>query len=201
MYTVIGNPQTRAFRVIWCLEELDVPYELLNLAPRSPEMKAYNPSGKVPALKVGEDVIIDSIAICQFVADRAGKLTYPCGSVERAKMDSFTHLAADEFDHACWVWAKHDRFLPEDQSSEGAKCACSDEWDRALVTLEKRLGDNKYVMGDDFTVPDILFGQCATWAERMCGFAIPDGKVKDYFNRIRRRKGHIKAVKVAYPKA
>ncbi len=201
MYTVIGDPQTRAFRVIWCLEELGEDYKLLNLAPRSSEMKTYNPSGKAPALKVGNDIIIDSIAICQFLADRAGQLTYKCGSVERAKMDSFIHLAADEFDHACWVWAKHDRFLPEDQRADAAKSACSDEWDRAVANLGERLGDNKYVMGDDFTVPDILFGHCATWAERMCGFAIPDGKVKDYFNRIRRRKAHLKAVRIAYPKA
>jgi len=204
MYTLIGTPQSRAFRVIWCLEELGLEhgkdYKIVPSAPGSDETKKYNPSGKVPALVIGEDVIIDSVAICQFLADKhakkQGSLTFPAGTIERAKMDSFIHLAVDEFDHACWVWAKHDWIYPEELKAENVKPACAHEFKKAMQHLEGRLGDNKYVMGDTFTVPDILFGQCAGWAERMCKFDIPDGKVADYFKRVARRKGFVKAMRI-----
>ena len=62
--------------------------------------------------------------------------------------------------------------------------------------LEERLGDKKYVMGDRFTVPDILLGQCAGWATGMCKFEIPDGKVADYFDRVRSRDAFKKAMKI-----
>ena len=38
MYKVIGSVKTRAFRVIWMLEELGEPYELIAAAPRSDEL-------------------------------------------------------------------------------------------------------------------------------------------------------------------
>ncbi|MFO7919287.1 MAG: TolC family protein, partial [Nioella sp.] len=48
MYKVIGNTQTRAFRVLWMLEELGQPYEHVNAPPRDPAVVAVNPAGKVP---------------------------------------------------------------------------------------------------------------------------------------------------------
>jgi len=200
MYTLVGSPQTRAFRVVWCLEELGLEqgkdYEIVPDMPGGDDIKNVNPSGKVPALIVGDDVIIDSVAICQFLADKHSGLTFPAGTIERAKMDSFIHLAVDEFDHACWVWAKHDWIYPEGLKAENVKPACALEFKKAVQHLQERLGDNKYVMGDTFTIPDILLGQCAGWAERMCKFEIPEGKVADYFKRVTRRKGFIKAMRV-----
>ncbi|MCF6221322.1 MAG: glutathione S-transferase family protein [Robiginitomaculum sp.] len=201
MYTLIGSPATRAFRVVWCLEELGLDYEIVPAAPGGDDIKNVNPSGKVPALIVkndngDDDVIIDSVAICQYLADKHNGLTYPAGTIERAKMDSFIHLAVDEFDHACWVWAKHDWIYPEGLKAENVKPACALEFKKAMQHLEERLGDNKYVMGDTFTVPDILLGQCAGWATNMCKFEIPDGKVADYFKRVTHRKAFVKAMRV-----
>jgi putative NADH-flavin reductase len=52
MYTVIGSPRSRAMRVLWMLEELEQPYELIPAAPRDEAVRAYNPAGKVPVLLV-----------------------------------------------------------------------------------------------------------------------------------------------------
>ncbi len=194
MYTLIGSPMTRASRVVWCLEELGLEYKIIPAMPGSDEAKQYNPSGKVPALLVGDDVIIDSIAICQYLADKHGGLTYPAGTIERAKMDSFVHFAADEVDHACWVWSKHDWIYTEPLKAENVKPACALEFKKAMQHLEERLGDNKYAMGDKFTVPDIILGQCAGWAEVMCKFPIPEGKIADYFARVRARPAFKKAM-------
>ena len=57
MYTVVGAVKSRAFRVMWMLEELGEDYTVIPAGPRSDEAKKYNPLGKVPALVDGADLI------------------------------------------------------------------------------------------------------------------------------------------------
>ncbi len=187
MYRLIGSPKSRAFRVLWMLEELGVDYEIDPASPRSDEVRAVNPSGKVPVLTDGEAVIIDSTAICQYLADKHGKLTYPVGTLERAQQDSWLHLILDEVDATLWFHARNSFILPEELRSETAKDACKHEFDRAMTHIEQRLGGKAYAMGDDFTLPDLLFGHCAGWAANGPGWAMPAGTVADYAERVRAR--------------
>lgn len=193
MYTLVGFPKTRAFRVLWMLEELGVDYEVHPAAPRSPEAKAVNPSGKVPALKVGEDIIIDSVAICQFLADRHNQMTKPVGSIERAQQDSWTQFAMDDIELPMWVYSKHQFILPEAMRSTKAQEACAFDFKNALTAFAERLGSNQYVMGDDFTVPDLLLGHCGQWAQNGPGWELPAGPVADYFARVIDRPAYQRA--------
>ena len=70
MYTVIGSTRTRAARVVWMLEEIGLPYDLIPHRAGSPEVKDFNPAGKVPVLIVGGTTLTDSTAILQFLADQ-----------------------------------------------------------------------------------------------------------------------------------
>lgn len=88
MYKLIGPSKTRALRVVWMLEELGLDYEIDPAGPHSDAVRAVSSSGKVPALFVGDDVIIDSVAIRQYLADKHVKFTYPAGSIECAKHGS-----------------------------------------------------------------------------------------------------------------
>ena len=124
MYKLIGSPKTRAIRVVWMLEELGLDYEIDPAGPHSDAVLSANPSGKVPALKVGDDVIIDSVAICQYLADKHNKLTYPAGGIQRAQQDSWTHYALDDVDSILWFNAKNTFVLPEELRSEKAREAC-----------------------------------------------------------------------------
>lgn len=196
MYKLIGSPKTRAFRVLWMLEELGVHYEVDPVGPHSEAMLAANPSGKVPAFEVDDEVIIDSTAICQFLADRHGKLTFPAGSIQRGQQDSWTNFALDDVDSVLWFNAKNTFVLPEELRSETAQKACRYDFDRAMKVLETRLGDNTYVMGDDFTVPDLLLGHCAGWALNGAGWTIEPKPVADYFQRVRSRPACIKALEI-----
>lgn len=186
MYTVIGSPKTRAFRVMWMLEELGEPYTVDPVSPRDAALSAINPSLKVPVLKDGSDYVIDSVAICQYLADKHKKFTYPAGTIQRAHQDSFTQFAVDDVESGLWQASKHTFALPAEYRVEDAKRACRFDFDRALKTLGVRLGNNQYVMGDGFTVPDLLLGHCAGWAKAM-GWTIPDGVVGDYIARVRSR--------------
>lgn len=196
MYKLIGFPKTRAFRVLWMLEEIGADYEVDPVKPRSAECKVINPSGKVPILQTGDDYIIDSVAICQFLADKHGKLTYPAGSLARAKQDSFTQFAMDDIESPLWFNAKNTFILPEELRSETAMTACRYDFDRAIGVLGERLGEKTFVMGEEFTVPDLLLGHCANWAQVGAGWEVPEGSVLAYFDRVRSRPAYKRAIEI-----
>ena len=187
MYKLIGSPKSRAFRVMWMLEEPGEEYEQDSVAPRSAEALAVNPSAKVPALMDGDDVIIDSVAICQYLADKHGRFTHAAGTIARAKQDSFTHLALDELDGALWWAAKNSFVLPEELRSDKAAAACEYDYRRGLGHLEARLGDNRFVTGDEFTVPDLIIGHCMGWGINVMKWMPPKGPLRDYLARLRER--------------
>lgn len=69
-------PGARSFRVLWTLEEMNLPYELtvLPFPPRvhAREYLAINPLGTVPTMFDGELRMTESVAICQYLAERYG---------------------------------------------------------------------------------------------------------------------------------
>lgn len=186
MYHVIGHARSRTMRVLWMLEELGLDYDHTPASPNSEQARAHNPSGKVPALIVDGQALLDSVAIMQFLADRHGALTFPAGTIDRAIQDSFTQFACDEVDGALWTAAKHSFALPEALRVPEVKPSAKAEFSRAMAVLETRLGGNEFVMGSQITVPDILLGHCAGWAEG-AKFDMPEGPVADYFARLRAR--------------
>jgi glutathione S-transferase len=192
MYKVIGSPKTRAFRVMWMLHELGEPFELDPLPPRDPKLAAINPSLKVPVLQDGGDYVIDSVAICQYLADKHGRLTFAAGTIDRAHQDSFTQFAIDDVESTLWTVAKHTFALPAEYRVPDVKRACRFDFDRAMAALSARLGDRAYVMGDQFTVPDVLLGHCLGWAKSI-GWPVPEGSVGAYAERVRTRPAFVKA--------
>ena len=193
MYKVIGSPKTRAFRVIWMLNELGEPFESDSVPPRDKSLAAINPSLKVPVLQDGSDYVIDSVAICQYLADKHGKLTFPAGTIQRAQQDSFTQFSTDDVELNLWVAAKHKFALPEEYRVPDVTRACKFDFDRAMAALSTRLGDRTHVMGDTFTVPDLLLGHCAGWAASI-GWAPTQDNVAAYFKRVSERSAFLKAV-------
>ena len=63
------------------------------------------------------------------------------------------------------------------------------EFTASVETLERRLGDGPFLMGERFTVPDLLLGHCVGWAAA-ARFAVPGGRLGAYFRRIRDRPAY-----------
>ena len=192
MYKIIGHPGSRTIRVLWALEEMGLDWTLVPAKPQSGEARSYNPAGKVPALVVGDTVITDSVAILTYLADANHRLTFPAGSLERARQDSFTQFACDEFDQPLWTAAKHRFALPEHLRVPAVKETARVEWDRACGGLADRIGAAPFVMGDEMSVPDIVIGHCAGWAKN-AGFDWPGSAVGDYFARMQGREALARA--------
>ena len=185
MYKVVGLPKTRAFRVIWMLEELGEAYDLIEAAPRSEEALQYNPLGKIPALIDGDAILTDSMAIVTYLADKHGKLTAPAGSVARAKQDAMTFWLIDEFDAILWAAAKHSFVFPEEMRVPAIKDSLKAEFERSAKQLSDRL-DGPFLMGDALTVPDILACHCLNWATG-AGFQRTNDKLSQYATALRER--------------
>lgn len=132
MYTVIGPPRTRALRVMWMLNELGEPFDVDPTGPRDLALASINPSLKVPILKDGNDYVIDSVAICQYLADKHGKFTHKAGTIAQ--------FAVDDVESCLWIAAKHSFALPEEYRVPDVKRACRFDFDRAMSTLSVRLG-------------------------------------------------------------
>jgi len=192
MYKVIGTKKNRSFRVIWGLEEMALDYEIIDAPPRSDAAKGHNASGKVPSLVVGDETINDSVAILQFLADRHEMLTFKPGTVERARQDSFMQFACDEMDGALWAAARHSFILPEEKRVPEIKEPLRWEFARSMKVLADRLGDNEYLMGEQFTIADIVVSHCGRWA-RNAKFDYDQPSVDAYLDRCFARPAYARA--------
>ncbi|MDB9877363.1 glutathione S-transferase family protein [Amylibacter sp.] len=195
MYKVIGNTNTRAMRVLWAMQEIGLNYDHLRVNARSPEALKANFSGKVPSLDVDGIIINDSTAIITYLADKYNKLTFLPGTIERALQDSFTQFILDELDAVLWTAARHSFVLPKELRVSEVKDTLRWEFAKSIKTLELRMGDGPNLMGEKFTIPDIILTHIGGWA-RVAKFDIPDGKLREYFRRQIKRPAYVSAIKV-----
>ncbi len=92
---------SRSQRVLWLLEELQLPYEIRRyerdprtmLAP--PELRAVHPLGKSPVISDGDLTLAESGAILEYLADRygPGRLAPLPATPERTHYSYWMHYA------------------------------------------------------------------------------------------------------------
>jgi glutathione S-transferase len=161
--TLYHSPNTRSSGAFTLLEELGAPYELsvLNMKAGEQRQPAYltiNPMGKVPALKHGDALITEQVAIFLYLADlfpEAG-LAAPIGDRLRGP-----YLRWMVFYAACFEPAVIDRSTqrhpaPLPMSPYG-------DYDTMLKTLTDQLAKGPYLLGERFSAADVLWGGALTW--------------------------------------
>tara|TARA_R110002096_G_scaffold80453_8_gene188571 strand:+ start:1936 stop:2523 length:588 start_codon:yes stop_codon:yes gene_type:complete len=192
MYTVIGTVKSRALRVIWMLEELDVQFDHIAAPPQSEGVIQVSPSGKVPVLVEDGVPITDSTAILQYLADKHGQFTHPAGTLDRAHQDSLTQFLLDEFDAALWMAARHSFVLPEALRQSGIKDSLKWEFERSQKILVARMAHGPFLMGDRMTVPDIILTHCLGWAAS-AQFPMTEDRLARYASAMSTRPALLRA--------
>lgn len=179
-----GSPGSRLSRASWMCEEIGIDYEIIDAKPHSPQLLALNPSGKGPVLVDGDATIVDSAAICLFLADRYGadRFSAPPGTAERGAIDSWLHFAQLDLEGPLWLKLKHALILPEERRIDVRQYP-REEFALAIAAMDARLGDRTFAIGERFTVADILLGHCGQWA-RAGKFAVESAAVNAYFDRV-----------------
>ena len=100
MITVHHLNNSRSQRILWMLEELDLPYEVRRYE-REPTLqapaalRAVHPLGKSPVITDGDKTLAESGAIIEYLGDTYGhgKVTPALGTPERLHYTYFLHYA------------------------------------------------------------------------------------------------------------
>jgi glutathione S-transferase len=161
--TLYHSPNTRSSGAFTLLEELGVPYELhvLNMKigeQRKPRYLAINPMGKVPALKHGDALITEQVAIFLYLADlfpEAG-LTPPIGDPLRGPYLRWMVFYAACFEPAVIDSATQRDPAPMPMSPYG-------DFETMFKTLTDQLARGPYILGQQFSAADVLWGGALTW--------------------------------------
>ena len=191
MLQVFGRVKSRTFRVVWLLEELKTPYELIEVAPRSEEARKVYKNAKIPFILDNKNLISDSVAILTYLSDKHKNFTETPGSTVRAKQDAFTFRILDEFEALLWVAAKHTYIFPTEKKVPEIINILKWEFTRNQEKLVDEFSIENFLCGEKFLVPDILLVHCLVWAKSM-DFPICDRLIK-YLDKLSCRPAYQKA--------
>lgn len=156
-------PRTRAVRVAWLLEELEIPYELeaVDFTPPQREFFAQDtPTGKIPTLVDGDVVLCESGAIVEYILERhaKGRLAPAIGDPDRGRFLQWVHYAESTafppIGIVVWLQRYRDGGDGNDGLLEDARARAAS----ALAFVEKELGDGDYLLGEAFSAADIMMG-------------------------------------------
>lgn len=171
MITIYGPTLSRALRALWAAEEAELDYEHVDVdftkgEHRAPEYLKIHPLGKVPALVDGELVLTESAAICTYLADKApdkGLAPAP-RSADRARYDQWVAFVISELEQPLWTRAKHTFALPEKLRVPAVRETALKEWRRPAQVLAQAVEGRDFLVGDRFSVADILAVHTLNWA-------------------------------------
>jgi glutathione S-transferase len=175
------------------LREAGIPFEMSKVDKRTKradgvEFVTINPKGYVPALRLDDgQVLTENVAVLQYIADLnpAAKLAPPAGTMERYRLQEWLSFINSEV---------HKAFTPlfSPEATEETKTYARNNLAKRLAYLEGALGDNKYLMGDQFTVADAYLFTVLGWGTHV-GVDIGP-KLKSYVDRVRARPHVIEAM-------
>ena len=161
--TLFHCPNSRSSGVLTLLEELGADFDLhlLNLKTSEqlePAYLAVNPMGKVPAVKHGDALITEQVAIYIYLAD-----LYPEAGLAPAIGDAMRgpYLRWIAFYGSSFEPALVDHAQKREPGSRGM--SPYGDYDTTLKTLTDQLAKGPWLLGDRFTAADVLWGTALTW--------------------------------------
>jgi GSH-dependent disulfide-bond oxidoreductase len=168
-YNLAPNPT----KVALFLEEANLPYELKPIDTRkgeqhSPEYRAINPNGKVPAIVDGETTVWDSNAILLYLADKTGSFLPENTLDARGQLYSWLMFVASGVGPYSGQ-AVHFRHHAPEQLPYAVNRYLF-EARRHYALLDGQLAKHRYMLGESYTIVDMaLWG----WA-RLVPFVLGD---------------------------
>ncbi|WP_223966304.1 glutathione S-transferase family protein [Bradyrhizobium sp. RD5-C2] len=161
--TLYYSPQSRATGTRVLLEELGAPYDLhvLNMKAAEQRKDAYlaiNPLGKVPAISHRGGLVTEQVAIFIYLADlfpQAG-LTPTLDDPRRGPYLRWIAYYGSSFEPAVIDHFMKREPAPITQSPYA-------DYDTMLGALEAQLAKGPYLLGEEITAADILWGIALSW--------------------------------------
>ena len=172
MLRLYHAPRTRSVRVLWLLEELALPVELVTVPFKAPSSEFFvqeTPLGKIPTLEDEGTVLCESGAIVEYLLERygEGRLAPGLSSPLRGRYLQWLHFAEGTayLPLGVMVWLTRYR-----DDAEKHVSLLEDLRHRAaggMAFLEQHLGEGPWLLGDDFSAADVMTGFTLTAARNL----------------------------------
>ncbi|MGZ9812237.1 glutathione S-transferase family protein [Pseudoroseicyclus sp. H15] len=190
MITVYG--EGRGTRVVWLFEEMGLPYRLhrvnlLSDVSEDTEFMAANPAGFIPAMRDGDVVMIESLAIVEYLMARYGPTPLMPSPDDPSfpAYKQFLWLGEAGIGQAMYFYGNALR-LPEDQRDNPTAKHTLYQWDSRLAIVERRLTEAPYMAGEAFTAADISVGYTLNQAHYSVRWPLSD-TLQAYRRRLTER--------------
>ena len=198
MITIHHLNKSRSKRVIWLLEELGTPYNVVehqrdpitNLAPKT--LQLIHPLAKAPVIVDGDVTLCESGAVMEYILNQAPSNTL------RPDADSSEYYHYLEWLH----FAEGSLSLPiistlimSMETRDGTKPLdgyIAKELHLDLSYIENTLSVRHYFAGDSFSAADIMMAVILEIAENL-GLLENKTKIKEYLAVLRQRQAYKKA--------
>ncbi|HIA07733.1 MAG TPA: glutathione S-transferase family protein [Chromatiaceae bacterium] len=191
-------PETRAIRPRWLLEEIGQAYELERIdvfgeQGGSPEYKAINPYGTVPAAEIDGQVMLESGAICHWLADQFSDqhMAPSPDNADRIVYERYMSYAVATLEPPVWLLIVHGALLSDDLRVSEILPWATSRYTYLLSKLEQEFGDGPYLLGDQFGAADIMVGSTLMWRQDLLqGFDL----LEEYVGRLKARSAYRRSV-------
>ena len=181
---------SRSKQARWTLLELGLEFKSIEGVEllHSDELNRINPMGKVPAVVIDGEPLFEAAAICTYLADLVPEkgLIAPSGTRERALHLQWVSFALTEMEAYVWSNARNTFVLPEEQRITALFEQNNKAYVHAAKVLDKVLEDTDYLVGNRFSVTDILVGFTVNCGN-LAGLLEQTPNLQKYLARLKER--------------
>ena len=202
MLTLHFAPNSRAGRIVWLLEELELPYEINKMAfhpkdLKSDEHRARHPLGRVPVLDDGDVRIFESGAIVEYVLARHknGGLKPEVDDPLFPEFLQWFHYCEGMVMPPVNTIVVQTLLLPPDRRDETALGQAQRLLSKALVPVDEALAGRDYLIGD-FSAADIMLGHACFMSNRLGCVSDDMPNLKAYVERVAARPAFKTAIEM-----
>ena len=159
--TIYGVAASRTSRVLWLVHELGIAYThdpvgFGETGTRSPAFLAINPNGHIPAIRDGNLVMSESMAINLYLAKKHGGPLAPASLAEDGLMTMWSFWAMGECEPGALDILYHRVLLPPEKRDEAVVAAGLAKLEKPLKVLDDALAaGGGFLVGGRFTVADL----------------------------------------------
>ena len=203
MLTLHFAPNSRAGRIVWLLEELELEYNINKMAfnpkdLKSDEHRARHPLGRVPVLDDGDVRIYESGAIVEYVIERHknGGLKPEVSHSLYPEYLQWFHYCEGMVMPPVNTIVVQTLLLPPDRRDETVLGQAQRLLAKALEPVDESLAGRDYLIGA-FSAADVMLGHACFMSNRLGCVSDEMANLKGYVERISERPAFKTAIEMA----
>ena len=208
---------SRSQRILWLLEELGTPYEIVKYQRQSPvpfappELKKVHPLGKSPVITDGDLTVAESGAIIEYLVGRYGngRLEPAANTLEKLRYTYWLHYAEGSAMPPLLMKLLFTlmprrapallRPLVRKVSNQALTTLVNPQLKQHMAYWESELGKSEWFAGNEFTAADIQMSFPLEAAAARGGLEDGHPKAMAFLERIHARTAYARALEKGGP--